>query len=160
HRIEDAAAIPDRIGDLACRNILALPAEGISDAIDEMEKAVVVDRHEIAGAKPGVALGEHVAQDLLLGFGGIGVAFETPAALIGFADAAERLADFVATARDAKAIRVAERKAAVRLRPPDGGGEAVRQEWRNPPDRARLALDIEQREIAFGGRIEFEDLRD
>ena len=35
----------------------------------------------------------------------------------------------------------------------------MRQQRRNAADRARLALDIVEREIAFGRRVEFQDLR-
>ena len=55
----------DDARDLGGRDVFAFPAEGIADAIDEIEKPLLVLAHEIAGAIPGIAGEEHVAQDLL-----------------------------------------------------------------------------------------------
>ena len=63
HAVEGA----DRFRDLGGRDVLALPAEGVADAVDEIEIAVRVLAHQVAGAEPDVAFLEHVAQDLLLG---------------------------------------------------------------------------------------------
>src|SRR5438046_790068 len=61
---EHAIERSDRLFDLGRRYVLALPTEGIADAVDKIEIAVRVLAHEIAGAEPSVALLEHVAQDL------------------------------------------------------------------------------------------------
>ena len=42
----------------------------------------------------------------------------------------------------------------------DLGRETAGDEPRQPADRAFLALEIEQRDVAFGRGIEFDDLRD
>src|SRR5262249_24853366 len=64
---------------LGGRHVLALPAEGVADAVDEVEEALLVLAHQVAGPDPGVALCEDVTQDSLLGFARTGVALE-PAA--------------------------------------------------------------------------------
>jgi hypothetical protein len=119
-----------------------------------MEEALVVDLHQIAGAEPGVAVGEDIAQDLLLGFAGLGIALEAAAAFIGNSNAADRFADLAARTGNAKPLRVAQGLAAVSIDRDDSGGKAMREQRRDAPDRARSALDVEEREIlmlaAFG----------
>src|ERR1700733_10927884 len=87
--VEHALAFADRVVDFAGRDIFALPAEGVADAVDEMEKALLVQPHQIAGAEPGVALGEDIAQYLLFGLAFVGVALEASAAFVRRADAAD-----------------------------------------------------------------------
>src|SRR5207247_2546445 len=62
--------------DFGCRDVLALPAEGVADAIDEIEIAVFVLAHQIAGSEPAVSFCEHVVQDLPVGLCLTGVALE------------------------------------------------------------------------------------
>src|SRR4029453_13206654 len=81
--LRDAAEAADRLLHLGGRDVLAFPAEGIADAVDEIEIAVLVLAHEIAGTEPGVALLEHVVQDFSAGLGRVGVAFEALAGLGG-----------------------------------------------------------------------------
>src|SRR5580698_3969394 len=80
--VDHPSTFQDRLVHLGGRNIFALPAEGVAETIDEMEEATVVDLHQIAGAKPGVALGEHVAQDFLLSVRSVRVALEAAAGII------------------------------------------------------------------------------
>src|SRR5204863_4317851 len=63
----DSGERAQRLRHFAGRDVLALPAEGVPDAIDEVEVALVVLAHEIAGANPEVPRLEHVAEGLLLG---------------------------------------------------------------------------------------------
>ena len=158
--IENAGAIPDRIIDFAGCDILAFPAEGIADPIDEMEIALFVEHHQVAGPKPGIAFREHVTQNLLLGFGRIRVAVEAAAAFIGDADAPDRFAGFSASTGDAKPGRAANGAAAVRIDLHDRDGKTMRQHGRNPADGAGLAIHVEQGEITFGHSVKLEDLRD
>ena len=65
-RFGDAGKRRDRRGDFGGRHVLALPAKGVADAVDEIEEAAGILAHEIAGAVPGVAALEHVAQDFVL----------------------------------------------------------------------------------------------
>jgi hypothetical protein len=159
-RIQNALALPDRIVDFAGRDVLALPAKSVADAIDEMEEALLVEPHQVAGAEPGVALGEHVAQNFLFGLARVGIALETPTASVRRADAADGFAAFAARAGDAKAVITTKRCAALGVDLDDRGREAMRQQRRDAADRADLALDIVEREIAFGRRVKFEDARD
>ena len=123
-----------------------------------MEIAAFVEPHQIAGAKPGIAFGKHIAQDFLFGLGSVGVTLETAAAVIGYADAADGLADLASVADHTKSVRGANGNAALGVETNDRGGKAMRQQRRNPADRARLAFDIIKREIAFSRRIKFQDL--
>jgi hypothetical protein len=50
--------------DFGSGDIFAFPAEGVSDAIDEVVEVVIILAHEIARAKPCVATLEHVPQNL------------------------------------------------------------------------------------------------
>ena len=86
----DAGKAADDLGDLGGRDVLALPAERVADAVDEIEIAVGVLAHEIAGAEPGIALLEHVAQNLRRVVGGVGIAFEPH---VGFGRIGENLPD-------------------------------------------------------------------
>ena len=62
----DAEIFADGLGDFAGRNILALPAERIADAIDEVVVALLILAQQIAGAEPGIAGGQDIAQGILL----------------------------------------------------------------------------------------------
>ena len=62
-RLVDAWAGGERGGDFGCRDVLALPAKRVADAVDEGVEALGVAAHQIAGAHPGVAGGEDIAQD-------------------------------------------------------------------------------------------------
>src|SRR5664279_3484652 len=65
--IDDARELQYGLVDFGGRNVFALPAEGISDPVDEAKIAALIQRHQIAGTKPGVSGCEHIAQNLLLG---------------------------------------------------------------------------------------------
>src|SRR6202011_3388595 len=157
--VENAGAIPDRVVPLAGRDVLALPAEGVADPGDEMEVALLIAQHQIAGAEPGIPFGKDIAQYLLLGLGRVRVALERAAAPIGGADAPDRLADLAGGAGDAEPVVAADRAAAVGIDLYDRGGKAMRQQRRDPADRAGFSFDVEQRKIAFRRGVEFEDLR-
>ena len=75
----DAGHAAERLGHFAGGDILALPAEGVADAVDEIEIAMLVAPHQVAGAKPDIARVEDVAQHLLLAFRLVGIALETAA---------------------------------------------------------------------------------
>src|SRR5438309_8405726 len=76
HRVEHARTRAEDLGDLGGGDVLALPAEGVAEAVDEVEVALVVASHEVARAKPGVIRLEYVSENLPLGGIGAGVAFE------------------------------------------------------------------------------------
>src|SRR5690606_32313725 len=75
--ILDARKLRKGIGDLDCRYILALPAERIADTVDEIEIAVRILLHQIAGAEPAVALLLDIAENFRLRRLRIGIALET-----------------------------------------------------------------------------------
>src|ERR1700751_1824136 len=78
HGVGDAGAGADRTGDLGGRDVLALPAEGVADAVDESEIAARILAHQIAGAEPTIARREHVAQELALARCAVGITVELP----------------------------------------------------------------------------------
>ncbi len=75
-RLDDAGERCKHRSDFRGGHVLAFPAEGVADTVDEIEEAVSVLAHQIAGAIPGVAALKHVAQDLALGIPFAGVALE------------------------------------------------------------------------------------
>ena len=48
------------------RNVLAFPAKRVADAVNKIEKALLIFSHSVSRPKPDVALGEYVPDDLLL----------------------------------------------------------------------------------------------
>src|SRR5687767_7357514 len=75
-RLLDAGENGQRLRNLGGGDVLPLPAEGVADAIDEIEVAEGVLPHEVAGPEPPVALFKDVVQDLFLRRSGVGIAFE------------------------------------------------------------------------------------
>src|SRR5262245_44831012 len=157
HAVESA----DRFFHLGGRYVLALPTERVADPVDEVEIAILILAHQVAGAKPDVAFDEYVVQDLLLGLGLSRVAFE---ALPGFRRILEDLADHLARlarfALDAEAMLVADRLLALDVEAHDLGREAMGQEPGDPADGTFLALEVEHGHVAFGGSVELDDLGD
>ncbi|MNL10096.1 hypothetical protein D3C87_1308860 [compost metagenome] len=49
------------------RNVLALPAIGIADAVDEVAVTVGVLAQQVAGTPVSIALAKHIATDFALG---------------------------------------------------------------------------------------------
>src|SRR6266702_2384835 len=141
--VENAGAVPYCVVHFASRDVLALPAEGVADAVDEVHVALLVAQHQITGAEPGIALGKDVAQNLFLGLGGIRVALERCAVAIGAADAPDGLARLARGAGDAEPRVAAEWAAAIGIDLDDRGGKAMRQHRRDPADRARFSFDVE-----------------
>src|ERR1700730_3244013 len=154
--IGHSGAIQYRFVHFGGRDILALPAEGIADPIDKVEIATCIEPHQIAGAKPGIARRQHIAQDFLFGLVSIGVALETAAAIVGGTDAADGFADLASRAGNTKTVRSANGNAKLEVEAHDRRRKTMGQERRDSADRAGLALDVVKREIAFGRRIELE----
>src|SRR5207247_1974324 len=117
-RLRGRGRAAEDVGDLLRGDVLALPAEGVADAIDEVVVAVGVLEQQIPGAEPGVAAREGVAHELPLARRAVGVAV----VLHGAADASEELARLTRRARDAEAVGAAHELAArqVEAAEPDG----------------------------------------
>src|SRR5262249_39038039 len=157
-RFDDSRKPRYRLGHLGRGHVLSLPTEGVADAVDEEEIAGVVLAHEVAGAKPGVARLEHVAQDLLLRLPRIAVALEAAGqARRPIRNLAERLSHLAGTATDAAAALVAHDLAALVVVAHQRGWRAMGEERRDAADGAGLALVVEQRDVAFGRGVELED---
>src|ERR1700730_2427188 len=157
----DSRKAADRFRNLRGRYVLALPAIGIADAIDEIEIAFGVAAHQVVGAKPAVAPLERAAQDLALVLRRIGVSLEPARRLRRVVEnSADRLADLAGRGLLAEALRIADRHLPVEVEPHDRGRGAPFQEPRNPAYRARLSLDVEQGDVALGGAVELQDRRD
>src|SRR5262249_20754330 len=146
---------------LGGRDVLPFPTESIADAVDEIEIAVLVLAHQIAGSKPEIAFFEHVVQDLSVGLGVVRIALEP---LAGFGrlleDFADNLARFVDLAFDAETSLVADRLLGLRIKAHDLGWKRRGGPPGQPAHRALLAVEIEQRDVAFGRAVELDDLRD
>src|SRR2546429_6940920 len=106
----DAGKRTDRFGYLGGRYIFTLPAEGIPDSVDEIEIALLVLAHQIAGPKPGISRLEHVAEYLFLGGLHAGVALE-PAAHVQrvLENLADRFSGFVRSAANAESLLISDR---------------------------------------------------
>ena len=160
HRIAHARAGGDDGGDLAGGDVLALPAEGVANAIDEIEKPLIVLAHQIAGAVPGIALGKDIAQYLLLRRLRIRVAFEAPAVPSPRPrQRADGLADFIGRAPQAVPGLVAHGSARFGVEFDEGHRHAMRQERRDPADGAGAPFAVVQGEAAFGRGVILQDLR-
>src|SRR5690242_14319971 len=72
----DSGKSADRLCHFGGRDIFSLPAEGVADTVDEVEIALLVLSHQVAGAKPCVSRLEHVAEYLFLGRLLAGIAFK------------------------------------------------------------------------------------
>ena len=153
----DAGRVGQPLLDLGGRDVLALPAVGVADPVDEIDIAFAVLLHQIAGAEPAVAAHEDVAQDLLLGRRLVGIAGEGVANVV--ADHAQGLADLAGFRQLAQTVRSANRLLGVHVEPDQPEIDLLFQEARNPADRARLAVEIEHRDIALGRAVEFQDVR-
>src|SRR5262249_41283735 len=125
--VEDTFALPDCVVHLTGGDVFTLPSEGIADAIDKIKKPLLVELHEVAGAKPCIALRKDVAQYLLFGLGSVGVTLETAAALIRDADATDGLSNLTARTGHAQAMVVAQWKAAFGIDLDDCRRKTMRQ---------------------------------
>src|SRR6267143_128470 len=157
-RVGHAGTRGDRFGDLRGRHILALPPERVTDTVDEVEIAPRVPSHQVAGAEPGVARFEHAAENLFLRRLPAGVTLEAAAhARWILRDPADRLADFARTAANAESSRVTGGLVSLDIELHDRHRESMGEKRRNPADGAGLSLDVDQRDIAFGRRVELQD---
>src|SRR5262249_36610220 len=142
-------------------HVLALPAKGVADAVDEVEEALLVLAHQVAGPYPGVARREAGAQDLRLCPGRRGVALEPAAGARWIVlHLADRRAGLVDAAADTETGLVAGRLACVEVEGDQRRREAVPQIGGNVADGSGLALHVEQRDASLRGSVKLEDLRD
>src|SRR5205085_3148214 len=84
-------------------DVLALPAEGVADAVDEIEISLAVQAHQVAGGEPGVARLEDVVDDLLLRLLAVEVAGVFGPRIA--ADLADALTDLAGRAFHAETVR-------------------------------------------------------
>src|SRR5207248_7589318 len=158
---ENAFELRERLFDFGGRHVLALPAERIADAIDEIEIPVLVLAHEVAGAEPKVALRKRVVQDLVIGLFVARIAFEARSRLGRVLEyLADNLAGLVDRAFNAKTGGVAHRLAALYVEAHDLGREACSNPPGYPPDCALLAIEIEQGDVPLRCAVKLDDLGD
>ena len=114
--MQDAVESAKFLSHLRRSDILTLPAKRVADAVDEVEEALLVPAHQIAGPDPGISLGEDIAQDLFLGLARNGVALVSAAGtrriVLQFTDG---FAGFVNAAANTEAVLVADRLAFVEV---------------------------------------------
>src|SRR5258708_8228596 len=139
--LPDAGKRTDRLRYLGCRDIFALPAEGIADTIDEIEIALLVLSHQVASSKPFVSRLEHVAEYLAVGGFLVGIAFEAAGQIIkNFPD---RFSGFVRSTANTESLLISNRLTCLAVGLHQRGGESMRDTRRDAADGAGLALDIE-----------------
>src|SRR5260370_25684342 len=120
----DAGKLADRLLYLGGGYVLALPAKGVADPIDEIEISVRVLAHQVAGAKPAVALLEDIVQDLPVGLDLGGVAFEARARLgCILQNLADHFADLLRPAFYPEALLVSDPLLQLEVPPNHLGGE-------------------------------------
>src|SRR6202030_364358 len=78
---------------------------------------------------------------------------------IGGSNPANGFADLAGDTSDAKTVGGANGHALLRVETNDRRRKTMCQQRRNSTDRSRSALHIVEREIAFGGRVKLQDLR-
>src|SRR6516225_6470865 len=157
---QDAVKPAERELDFGGRHILALPAERVADTVYEVEVTPPVLAHEVAGAKPDVAFPEHIVQHFLLRLCLACIAFEAGARLRRVSlDPADDLARLIDIAFDAETVPVTHRLLVLGIKAHDLDREAMGQPPREAADGSFRAVEIEECHIAFGCRVEFEDLR-
>src|SRR5207244_3631244 len=111
--------------------------EGIADAVDEIEVAVRVGLHQVAGGEPAVTLFEDIVQHLALGSGLVGVAGVFGAGVA--ADLAEAFADLARPGLDAEAIGPADRLLGLQVELHEADVEPLAQPLGRAPDRPLAA---------------------
>src|SRR6185437_9154123 len=158
HGLAHVGAALQRCGDFGGGNVLALPTEGVADAIDEVEEAALVLAHEIATAIPGVAWLEDVAQHLLLRGLRVRIALVLPGASLGARDLADGLADFARGHAPAVSGGLTPHPGGVCVAANQRDAQPMREKGRNAADRAGSTLAVVQREIGFGRGVVLEDL--
>src|SRR5262249_24462370 len=142
------------------RHVLALPSEGVTTPIDEVEVAVFVLPHQVARPKPGISALEDVAQPLPFGVPRARVALESAAHVRRvLEERANRFSDFVRRTGHAEAGIRAERFAGFEVELYQSRREPVREERWNTPDCSRFSLDVDQGHVAFGRGVELQNLR-
>src|SRR5437588_11111200 len=157
-RLPHAGKSRDGLGDFSGRDVLALPAERVADAIDEIEITALVLLHKIAGAEPGVTFAEHVAQNLLVGCDLIRIAVEPVRRLLGIVqNLAEDFAGFPRCAFDAEPIRTAYRLLPFDIEANDLDAESALEPFRYATHGAAHRIEIEQGDIAFCSAVKFDD---
>src|SRR5580658_7089098 len=159
--MQDPLECADLLRYLGGRYVFAFPAKGLADAIDEVEEALLILAHQVAGPHPGVACREDIAQNSLLGLSRIGIALEPAASALRIdLYLADRLARLVDPAANAETVLVADRFPSIVVEGDQRGREAVRQIGRDVADGSRLALHVKERETSLRGRVKLENLRD
>src|SRR5262249_48201433 len=104
---QNAVESADGLLDFGRRDVLALPAKSVADAVDEVEIAVLVLAHQITSSEPAVAFFEHVVQDLFVGLRLAGIALEPLARLrCILEDLADDLARLIDIALDTESALV------------------------------------------------------
>src|SRR5216117_393493 len=153
-RLRHPGGAGEQVGDLLRGDVLALPAEGVADAIDEVVVAIGVLAQQVPGAEPGVAAREGVAHELPLARRAVGVAV----VLHGAADLAEELARLARRACDAEAVRTAYERAAgeVEAREPDG----VLEQRVRLADGADASVGVVQGHVALRRAVHLDDACD
>src|SRR5215471_18654287 len=149
----------ERFGDFRGGDVLSLPAEGVAGAVHEIEIAVLVAAHEIAGAEPRVALFERVPQDFFLGILALGVAVEAEARIV-WIDLADRFADLSIGCFGTESVGSANRDAFVYVIADKPDLLDVAHVPRHAADRSDLSVVIDHADIAFGRAVELHDVRD
>jgi len=127
--------------------VLALPAKGVADAIDEVEKKPPIHAHQIAVRYTGIAIFEDVAQDFTFGVIGIVYPRGAPGCAEAPRDPPDRFAGFSGRAkkRSVRSDRSVTPASASNLTSANGKRCAETADRRPRPD---LPFDVVERKYA------------
>src|SRR5690606_38775805 len=147
-RLLNARILVQDLLNLIRRHIFALPAKGISEAIDETHPPALVKLHEIARIEIIGTITKRVPDDLFLGFFLVEIALKT----VELGDLPDEDALFARLRLDGVSIRVSlDRCLARRFREEDVVVTL------KPSHHAGNAVDIHEPHIALGGAVKLDD---
>src|SRR5690606_37685705 len=137
--------------NIICRDVLALPAEGIAESVGKTHPVISVEREEVSGVEVPRPVAEGIVEDLRGVLRFIDVAFEFGHA----ADLREEDSAFPRLGRDELPVFLDHLL---------GVGIDLREDMsalgRNPPDHPDLPSEVDEPDVALRRAVVFEDLRD
>src|SRR5947199_1270268 len=156
-RLAHARGGVQQVGDLLRGDVLALPPEGVAEAVDEVVVAVGVAAQEVARPEPGVACRDRIPHELRLRRLAIGVAVVVDGRALA-ADAPEELARLAGLAGDAEAVRAAHQLATGEVEA--GKPHVVFQQRMGFADGSDPPIGVVERDVALRRAVHLDDPRD
>eukprot|EP00047_Mylnosiga_fluctuans_P014952 m.42303 g.42303 ORF g.42303 m.42303 type:complete len:421 (-) comp5715_c0_seq1:700-1962(-) len=151
----DAGKVREALRDVVGRDVLALPAERVADAVLEVVEPLVIDHQQIARTKPQIALAKNIPQDLLLCCLLVRVAIEVPRG-VAPDDPADDLTGLARLADHAAAVNANGHLGLMVVLDNVAGHKKI-ADGRNEANSADARLVVEKRDVALGRGIQLAD---